>query len=246
MEEKMEGFYKFTQRRIDDIVPEKTALIIVDMQKYQVKKDYSVYKGTNKIVPGLLDYFIEEVENTVIPNLKTMIEFCHQVEIPIIYTKFSSFMPDGSDLSQGKRKLNEIAKNLDNDVAFPHISHPGSDIIDELKPDKRDMILQKNTSGTFMSTRLDTFLTHMEIETVLVAGVVTNFCVHSTAREAVDYGFHTVIIEDCCAAWSPEFHEFILKSFGMLYGYILPHKKVIKKISKMMKKSKKEIDLTIS
>jgi nicotinamidase-related amidase len=81
----------------------------------------------------------------------------------------------------------------------------------------------------------------MDIETVLVTGVVTNFCVHSTAREAADYGFQVVIVEDCCAAWSPEFHEGILKSFGMLYGYILTHKKLMKKISRMMKKVKKEV-----
>jgi len=235
MEEKIEAHYKFFQRQIRDILPKKTTLIVVDMQKYQVQKDYIAYKAMDTVTPGILDYFVSEVEQKVTPNLRKLINFCHEVGIPVIYTKFSSFMPDGSDLSKGGKNLNKIAKNLLGDVAFPHISHPSSDIIDELKPEDRDFVIQKNTSGTFMSTRLDSFLKNMDIETVLVSGVVTNFCVESTAREAGDYGFQVVIVEDCCAAWSPEIHQATLKSFGLLRGFILTHEKVIKKLLKQIK-----------
>jgi len=241
MEEKINNFYEFHQRLMNDIIPKHTALIVVDMQKYQVQKDYAVYKAMNNVTPGILDYFVEEVENKVIPNLRKLIDFCHEVGILVIYTNFSSFMPDGSDLTKGTKSLNDLAKNLVGEVVFPHISHPGTNIIDELKPEDRDFVIQKNTSGTFISTRLDSFLRNMDIETVLVTGVVTNFCVYATAREAADYGFQVVIVEDCCAAWSPEFHEAILKSFGFLTGYVLTHNKVMNKISKIMKKVKEEI-----
>ena len=241
MEEKIKSHYKFYQKQIKEIQPKKTTLIIVDMQKYQVQKDFIAYKAMNTVTPGILDYFVSEVEKKVTPNLRTLINFCHEVEIPVIYTKFSSFMPDGSDLSKSAKSLNKIAKNLLGDVAFPYISHPGSDIIDELKPEDRDFVLQKNTSGTFMSTRLDSFLRNMDIETVLVSGVVTNFCVESTAREAGDYGFQVVIVEDCCAAWSPEIHQATLKSFGLLRGFILTHEKVIKKITRTNKKIKEQV-----
>lgn len=241
MEEKLNTIYKVVQGLMGDIIPAKTALIIVDMQKCQLKKDYAAYKSFNKVAPGVLDYFVNEVERKVIPNLQKLINFCHEVGITVIYTKYSSFMPDGSDLSKNLKILNQTAKDLVGEVGFPHISHPGSDIIEELKPEDRDFILQKNTSGAFISTRLDTYLRNMEIETVLVSGVVTNFCVHSTAREAHDYGFQTIIVEDCCAAWSEDIHLSILKSFGLIYGYILPYEKVIKKISRTMKKAKKEL-----
>ena len=243
MEEKIESHYKFYQRQIRDIQPKKTTLIVVDMQKYQVQKDYIAYKAMNTVTPGILDYFVSEVEKKVTPNLRKLINFCHEVGTPVIYTKFSSFMPDGSDLSKGGKNLNRIAKELLGDVAFPHISHPSSDIIDELKPEDRDFVLQKNTSGTFMSTRLDSFLRNMDIETVLVSGVVTNFCVNSTALEAADYGFQVVIVEDCCAAWSPEIHQATLTSFGLLRGFILTHEKVIKKITRAKKKIKEQVSV---
>jgi nicotinamidase-related amidase len=121
------------------------------------------------------------VENVVIPNLGRLIDFRHKVEIPIIYTKFSSFMPDGNDLTNSIKFLNNFSKNLMGEVAFPYIGHHSSEIIDELKPEVGDFVIQKNTSGTFRSTRLETILKNMEIETVLITEVVTNICVYATA-----------------------------------------------------------------
>ncbi len=241
MEDKINDFYKFKQRLISDILPKQTVLIVVDMQKYQVQRDYAVYKAMNKVTPGICDYFVEEVENVVIPNLRKLIDFCHKVEIPVIYTKYSSFMPDGSDLKKSNKFLNSFSKNLVGEVAFPYIGHHSSEIIDKLKPKVGDFVIQKNTSGTFMSTRLENVLRNMAIETVLITGVVTNFCVYATAQEAADYGFQSIIVENCCAAWSPEIHKSTLKSFGLLTGYVLSYEKVIKKISKKAGKVKEEI-----
>ncbi|NVM56365.1 MAG: cysteine hydrolase, partial [Candidatus Helarchaeota archaeon] len=74
--------------------------------------------------------------------------------------------------------------------------------------------------------------------TVLVTGVVTHFCVESTAREASDYGFTVYILDDCCAGWSPELHEMALKTFELLYGFVLPSTKIVKKLSRQLKKAK--------
>ena len=241
MKNKINDFYKFNQRLIGDIIPKQTALIIIDMQKYQVEKDHAAFKAINKVTPGLFDYFVVEVRNVVIPNLRRLIDFCHKVEIPVIYTKFSSFMTDGSDLTKGIKFLNNFSKNLVGEVAFPYIGHHSSEIIDELKPEGRDIVIQKNTSGAFMSTRLEIILKNMDIETLLITGVVTNFCVYATAQEAADYGFQSIIVDDCCAAWSPEIHKAALKSYGLLTGYVLPYEKVIKKMSKKAGKVKEEM-----
>ncbi|MFW9821554.1 MAG: cysteine hydrolase family protein [Candidatus Thorarchaeota archaeon] len=242
MEEKTNLFYNFSQTQLGDIIPKETALIVVDMQKYQVEKDNKLYRAANQTVPGILEYFVKEVEEKVTPNLRKLIDFCHDVGITVIYTKFSSFRPDGSDFSKNIQAINELAKIQLGEVGFPYIFHPSSDIIDKLKPEDSDFVIQKNTSGTFISTRLDSFLRNMGIETVLVSGVVTNFCVHSTAREASDYGFQSIIVDDCCAAWSTEIHKATLKSFGLFYGFVITYEKLIKKISRSMKK-KKEVAL---
>jgi nicotinamidase-related amidase len=237
----MESVDKYLRLRRDfmgEIDPKKTALLVIDMQKYQVEREWAVYKILNANSPGLLEYFVEEVQNKVIPNLQKFIPFCHEMNIPVIYTKYSSFMPDGSDLPKPVNTMNKMAKEFIGDVPYPHISHPSSEVIDEFKVEPEDIILQKNTSGAFISTRLDSFLKNAGIETVLVCGVVTNFCVESSAREAADYGFQVVILDDCCAAWTPELHQAALKSFELLYGYVMSYEKAIKKITRKLKISK--------
>ena len=236
--EKIEKFLRFRHDQMGKIDPKRTALLVIDMQKYQVQKDWPLYKAVDGINPGMLEYFVEEVEKMV-PNLKKLINFCREVKIPVIYTKFSSFMPDGSDLPKPVKKLNELSKKFLGEATFPSISADASDIIDELKPNPAiDWILQKNTSGTFISTRLDNYLMNMGVETVLVTGVVTHFCVESTAREASDYGFTVYILDDCCAGWSPELHEMALKTFGLSYGFVQPSTKIMKKLSKESKRVK--------
>ena len=84
MEDKIDSQYKFSQKLIKDIQPKRTTLIVVDMQKYQVKKDFIAYKALNTVTPGILDYFVEEVENKVTPNLRKLIDFCHDAEITVI------------------------------------------------------------------------------------------------------------------------------------------------------------------
>ncbi len=221
------------------IDPQKTALLVIDMQKYQVERGYPLFKAVDGINPGMLDYYVAEVENRVVPNLQKLLEFCHELKVPVIYTKYSSFMQDGSDLPRPIKQLNDLSKNFLGGVAFPHISVEDSEIIEALTPNPEvDWVLQKNTSGTFISTRLDSFLRNMGIETVLVAGVVTHFCVESTARDASDYGFAVYIIEDCCAGWSEQLHEVALRTFELTYGFVLSSEKVKKKLSKGVRKAK--------
>ena len=237
--EKFEKLIEMKKNLMGKIRPTKTALLVIDMQKYQVQKEWIAYKSMDSFIPGSWDYFVEEVEKKVVPNLQKLIDFCHEIEIPVIYTKFSGYMRDGSDFPELFKLMNKFAKETYGEFSIPHISHPSSEIIDELKPREQDVILQKNTSGAFISTRLDSFLKNMRINTVLISGVVTNFCVECTGREAADYGFRVIIIDDCCAAWSPELYEMGLQIFQLSYGFVLTCEKVIKKIKREMKKEKK-------
>jgi len=233
--ENVEKYLRLRRNFMGDIDPKKTVLLVIDMQKYQVEREWAVYKIMDTNSPGLLEYFVEEVQKKVVPNLQKLIQFCHEMKIPVIYTKFSSFMVDGSDLPKPIQTQNKMAKEFMGLVPYPHIADPSSEIIDDLKVEKEDVILQKNTSGVFISTRLDSYLKNMGVETVLVCGVVTNFCVESSAREAADYGFQVVMLDDCCAAWSPELQQAALKTFELLYGYVMSFEKVIKKLTRKMK-----------
>ena len=213
-----------------EIKPHKSALLIIDMQEYQVRKDWPLYKLMNESVPGILDYFVDQVSKVVEPNIKKLIDLFRENKMKIVYAMFSSFNKDGSDLTRKIKGFNEITKQQYGEVLFPHKDHPGSQIINSLKPKSEEMVVVKNTSGIFTATNLELFLQNMGVEQLFVVGVVTNICVEGSARAASELGFDVFIIEDACTAWSPEIHNNTLVSFEMMFGSVITTDEAIKKI----------------
>ena len=88
---------------------------------------------------------------------------------------------------------------------------PGHDIIPELYPVAGEPVIDKPGKGAFYATDLDAILRNRGIEHLLVCGVTTEVCVHTTVREANDRGYRCVVLADCCGSYFPEFHEIGLR-----------------------------------
>jgi nicotinamidase-related amidase len=217
-----------------EIIPNKSALLIIDMQEYQVKKDWPAYKLMDKLIPGIWDYYCDQVSKIVEPNIKRLIDLFRENKIKIIYTMFSSFNKDGSDFSKRIKDANAIGQEEFGDVLFPPKDHAGSQIINSLKPKNEDLVVIKNTSGVFTATNLELFLKNMGIEQLFVVGVVTNMCVEGSARAASELGFDVFLIDDACAAWSPEIHKNTLLSFQMMFGSVITTDEAINKFKEKL------------
>jgi nicotinamidase-related amidase len=89
-----------------------------------------------------------------------------------------------------------------------------------LEPRPGELVVNKTTYGTFTSTGLDHALRSLGITSLVVGGVVTNVCVETTARDAADRGYEVVLLDDGCAAFSPEAHEATLLSFQGPFGRV--------------------------
>jgi nicotinamidase-related amidase len=106
----------------------------------------------------------------------------------------------------------------------------GHDIISELAPEAGEPVVDKTGKGAFYATDLGSILAHRHIDTLLVCGVTTEVCVHTTVREANDRGFRCVVLSDCCASYFPEFHETALRMVsaqGGIFGWVSDSKKVL-------------------
>ena len=83
----------------------------------------------------------------------------------------------------------------------------GHDIIDELKPNSGEPVIDKPGYGAFHQTDLEIILRSRGIQQLFICGVTTEVCVQSSLREAVDRGFECITISDACGSAYPELHE---------------------------------------
>ncbi|WP_439817793.1 cysteine hydrolase family protein [Zavarzinia sp. CC-PAN008] len=104
---------------------------------------------------------------------------------------------------------------------------PGHAIIDALAPIAGEPVIDKPGKGAFYQTDLDLILRNRGIDTLLVCGVTTEVCVHTTVREANDRGYRAVVVGDACASYFPEFHQVALRMVaaqggerGGIFGWV--------------------------
>ena len=100
---------------------------------------------------------------------------------------------------------------------------PGHDIISELYPLSGEAVVDKPGKGAFFATDLHAMLVNRHVESLVVCGVTTEVCVHTTVREANDRGYRCIVPSDCCGSYFPEFHEVglrMIKAQGGIFGWV--------------------------
>jgi len=238
VEEKIDQYLNLKRSFKPPIIPHESALIIIDMQNYQVMRTSPIVEFAEKSVPGLFQYFIKQVDDVVNPNITRLLEFFRENKIPIYYTKFACHRNDRKDYSNNIRAFNEMSENMIGKYIFPSVQDPLADIIPELKPEENDLIIIKTTNGTFSSTDLEHQLRNLGVSTVIIVGVVTHICVENTARIAFDLGFNVFLVDDACAGWSPTLHNAALRAMELFFVNIVSTDELLKSLNKQLKKIK--------
>ncbi len=199
---------------------EHAALLIIDMQNDFIHPDGFVRKSSRGI--GLDNHSLELL-TTPIPCIKQLAQTFRASGRDVINI-YTAWQPDYSDVALPLRKLGAKAKEHGALV----VGSWGARIIDELTPEKGDLMLMKKAYGAFFQTGLDRLLRNRCITTLLLTGVATNYCVETTAREAVAYGYDIVVISDGCATFDPAGHEATLKVIRMGFGEVMSADEVMK------------------
>lgn len=111
---------------------------------------------------------------------------------------------------------------------------PGHDIIPELYPVAGEPVIDKPGKGAFYATELELILNNRGVETLIVCGVTTEVCVHTTVREANDRGFRCVVPSDCCASYFPELHAaglLMISAQGGIFGWVTDSRRILEALA---------------
>ncbi|BBZ07875.1 hypothetical protein MDOR_20440 [Mycolicibacterium doricum] len=206
----------------------KTALVVIDMQR-----DFLLPGGFGESLGNDVGQL-----QRVVPPLAALIGAARSAGVMVIHTR-EGHRPDLSDCPPAKLNRGAPAKRIGDPGRYGRIlirGEYGHDIVDELSPLPGEVVIDKPGKGAFYATDLQEILTAAGITQLLVTGVTTEVCVHTTTREANDRGYECLVVSDCVGSYFPEFQRIgldMIKAQGGIFGWVAGSAAVIPALDEM-------------
>jgi nicotinamidase-related amidase len=202
--------------------PAHCALVIIDMQR-----DFLEPGGFGESLGNDVSHLRRAIE----PNVKLLAAW-RKAGLTVIHTR-EGHRPDLSDLPPAKHARGGAALRIGDPGPMGRVlihGEPGHDIIPELAPAPGETVIDKPGKGAFYATPLSDVLKQHGITQLVVTGVTTEVCVHTTVREGNDRGFECLVVADCCASYFPDFHETGLRMIaaqGGIFGWVADSSEIL-------------------
>ncbi|WFE26773.1 cysteine hydrolase [Solwaraspora sp. WMMD791] len=195
--------------------PATTALLVIDMQR-----DFLEPGGFGES----LGNDVSQLRRTIDP-LRRVLATARALGLTVVHTR-EGHLPDLSDCPPAKRQRGAPSRRIGDLGPYGRIlirGEYGHDIVDELAPVPGEPVIDKPGKGAFYATDLDGLLGERSITSLLVTGVTTEVCVHTTVREANDRGYECLVLADCVGSYFPQFHTVGLEMIaaqGGIFGWV--------------------------
>ncbi|GAB6037515.1 cysteine hydrolase [Fundidesulfovibrio butyratiphilus] len=202
-EQQVQAFFTSLGRpaHVFPLRPEKAALLVIDMQQFSCAPSHGAP------FPGLAE---------TVDHMNRLVDACHEQRIPVIWVRHSFHTSETGDDAGlypcfHKQPLSRGMFDEGPDTALYHAMHYDAAV---------DYVVFKNRYSAFASTRseLPDLLRRLALEQLWVAGVVTNVCVESTARDAMQRDYEVILVADAVTSPFALAHAVALLNFRVFFG----------------------------
>jgi ureidoacrylate peracid hydrolase len=193
------------------VFPPGCALVIIDVQN-----DYCHEKGA-------LNKFGRKVTEIrrMIPRLKEVVDKARQIQVPVVHVRMAN-----NELTKSDAYLEHRGRRSGGDREVCQEGTWGADFY-EIEPRPGEAVVTKHRYSAFVNTNFETILRKHGIKTVILAGVTTDVCVESTARDAFMRDYHVLFLSDCTGVDDPEIQKSVLKRIDRYFGYVVSSNEVM-------------------
>jgi nicotinamidase-related amidase len=194
----------------------RTALVVIDMQN-----DFCCKGGFGEALGNDVS-----AAEAIIPKVQSILGGCRALGVMIIHTR-EGHLPDLSDCPQSKLQRSKVnGKGIGDEGPMGRIlirGEYGHDIVGVLQPLEHEWIIDKPGKGAFYNTNLEQLLQERGIKSLILTGVTTHVCVHTTLREANDRGYECLVLDDATAAYDIADHDAAIRMVhqqGAIFGWV--------------------------
>ena len=201
---------------------DRTALVIIDMQR-----DFLEPGGFGETLGNDVSLL-----SVAIDPCAALLSAARARHMMVVHTR-EGHLPDLSDAPRAKIERGAPSLRIGDPGPMGRIlvrGEPGHAIVPALAPLPGELVIDKPGKGAFFATALDEHLRRRGIGWLIVCGVTTEVCVHTTVREANDRGYRCLVPGDCCASYFPEFHDAglrMIKAQGGIFGWVTDSARVL-------------------
>ena len=206
--------------RASGVSPRVTACLSIDMQNATWTPGQLTHARNDGSPRSSSLEFLERLERTVIPSQKTLQTAMRARAIEIVYTTVEAYTQDGRDISLD-HKLSGLF--------FPKGAWEAR-VINEVGPVGDEIVIPKTASGVFNCTNIEYVLRNLGVQQLVVYGVRTDQCVETAVRDAADRGFLVTLVEDCCAAETPERHARAIDAMDGHYARVRSTREMLEEL----------------
>ncbi len=197
-----------------------TALLVIDEQYNCVSPDHGLNHALNQVIPGALDYFHERNAELAVPTIAKLLAYFRAHGLPVVYVVVGSDYHDYRDFPAPFRQWVLKLEQQTGARDMFWTGNPTFAVLEEIAPLPDETVICKRSYGAFNSTHIEQVLLRMGVRSLVITGTSTNHCVETTARDAADRGYESILVDEGCVDYDQASHDAALRAFHQNFGNV--------------------------